>query len=126
MARSALTPLRIAPTGGIAWTSPDDGGRRSLEQVIVARLSPGMSLHPFDVAEGYTVPGGEYETASRRQSARFDEHVRSVFRDLEAQRRARLVAMESGPVRDDGRRAVVIRWQNLETGGQEAQITGEV
>lgn len=118
MARSVMLPLRINARGGISYTPETDGGQRSLEQVIVARLLPGATQHPFDIAKGLTVPGATYDVARRGQQS-LRGYVERMFAELEAEGRAQLMAFELDAVSSSGRRAAVIVWRNLERGGQQ-------
>lgn len=126
MARTVLTPLRINAHGGVSMTPQSDGGRRSLLQVIVARLTPGATEHPFDLADGLVVPGGLYDTASARAQHEIQEHVRQTFGVLEGQQRAKLSGFELGPVRNDGRRQMNVSFVNLELTAETAATDVEL
>lgn len=126
MARSILTPLRINSRGGVSMTPASDGGRRSLLQVIVSRLTPGATDHPFDLADGLTVPGGLYDVSSSRANHEIQEHVRRTFAELEGQRRAKLTGFDVGPVRNDGKRRIDLSFANLELTAETTAVDVEV
>lgn len=119
MARGVQTPMRVTGRGGVALTPADDGGRRSLLQVIAASLYPGQSAHPWAVAAGRRGPGGLYDSTGGRVAGDVQAIVRRRFGEMESQGRARLVAIIPQPNRrtNEGRRQITIEWQNLEQGG---------
>lgn len=115
MARGVQTPMRITGRGGVTLTPAGDSGRRTLLQVISASLYPGQSAHPWAVAAGRRGPGGLYDSTNGRVSGDVQARVRRRFGELEAQGRARLVAVIPQP--QDGKQQITLEWQNLEQGG---------
>jgi hypothetical protein len=105
-------PLKTNARGGCATTD------RPLLVVVPVSLLPGRTTNPYNWRDDVGAPDYVWDSAGADSEIRIKSYVRTRFRKLELQGRARLVSVSrtGSQAAPDGKVRFPVDWKDLETG----------